>query len=171
MKTKNKDNTDMQLILSKRDLSDEDKPVKIDAIHQSIKLPKVQEENEPAMQPVESAEFQPIDENTEKGAVIKELNRDEDEGEGFSSIDTKSNLSGMQISGIMTIDFLVANNFLVYNCRTFTRSAKRLNVSGGGRGRTDIVRIMNGTDNKDMESGKTFFQRMGITSGNNQAVK
>jgi hypothetical protein len=119
----------------------------------------------------DDVDFTPVDENTEKAAVIKELNRDVNEGDGFSSIDTKTKLSPLQISGIMAVDVLTASNFLPFICTIFTRSAKRLNVSANGGGRKDIVEIMRGAAEDEQNRGKTFFQRMGLAQNSNSETK
>jgi len=107
-------------------------------------------------------DFTPIEERTEKGDVIRELNRDDVEGQGLSSIDTKTRLSPLQISGILAVDVLTSSKFLPKECSLFTRSAKRLNNSAYGLGRQDIVKIMMGSAQDDQNQGKTFFQRLGI---------
>jgi len=85
-----------------------------------------------------------IQESSDISEVIKELNNDKLDSDSFSSIDTKTRLTTIDISKIVTIDGLVALRFLPKEVSVITRSKKRLAVSLNGEGRKEIVQVANG---------------------------
>jgi len=89
---------------------------------------------------------------TEMGEVVKELNSDiVDPVTKMSSIDMKSRLHNIEVSQITAVDFLVSVGFLPVNTLSLTRSLKRLRVSEEGKGRQDVVNIVSGKTQADIQ--------------------
>jgi hypothetical protein len=107
--------------------------------------------------------------------LIKELNRDELEGEmGMSSIDMKANLYPIEHTAIMAFNSLVSFRFLPKNCLPFTRVKLRLsrslilprNIEGvGGRQSVEMI-----TGKKELDA-KSGFNLFGNKQQNNQVVQ
>ncbi|HUV85303.1 MAG TPA: hypothetical protein VMV86_06295 [Methanosarcinales archaeon] len=90
---------------------------------------------------------------SELGDTLKELNLDTmDNASRMSAIDMRSNLHPFEINSVLAVDALVALGFLQTKCLSFTRQKKRLAVSLGGRGRDDIVNIVQGKREHDKAS-------------------
>jgi hypothetical protein len=94
-----------------------------------------------------------IQESSDISEVIKELNNDKLDSDSFSSIDTKTRLTTVDISKIVTIDGLVALRFLPKEVSVITRSKKRLAVSLDGQGRKEIVQVANGIIDEQQNRG------------------
>lgn len=103
--------------------------------------------------------IQHIDSVSDIAQTIKELNADVVASDKFSSIDMKSRLRPIEISGIIAVDSLVTLDFLPPEVSFITRSKKRLSVSEDGKGREEVVRISQGQ--QDQSSGTNMFQKMG----------
>lgn len=89
---------------------------------------------------------------TELGEVVKELNSDNiDPLTKMSSIDMKSRLHNIEISQITAVDFLVSVGFLPITTLGLTRSLKRLRISEEGKGRSDVVAIVAGKTQNDIQ--------------------
>jgi len=82
---------------------------------------------------------------TELGEALEQLNKDNiDEKTNMTSIDMRTRLSGVEISGVMSIDTLIALKVIPVDCLMLTRQKKRLSVSLDGKGRDEIVGIVGG---------------------------
>ena len=100
--------------------------------------------------------IQPIQNPTELGDTLKELNRDDIEPTSrMSGIDMRSRLHPIEVSSILAFDTLVSLRFIPTKCLSFTRNKKRLSVSLLGEGRKEIVSIVAGK--RDVESNKMGF--------------
>jgi hypothetical protein len=99
--------------------------------------------------------IQQIQEQTELGQVLENLNEDIlDSKTRTSGIDLKSRLHPFEISGILAVDSLVTFGFLPLETLAFTRQKKRLAVSLMGKGREEIVKIVQGRrDEEDVSGG------------------
>jgi len=87
---------------------------------------------------------------SELSEVMKQLNDDNiDPKSGMSNIDMKTRLMVLERNGIVALDSLVALGVCPPECLAFTRQIKRLNVSLGGRGRTEMVDVVNGQRKHD----------------------
>lgn len=87
----------------------------------------------------------PIQQPTELGESLKELNKDEIESATrMTGIDMRSRLHPMEVSSILALDALVALGVCHTKMLSFTRQKKRLSVSIEGKGRNDIVNIVSG---------------------------
>lgn len=101
---------------------------------------------------------QNITEPTELGEAIRELNRDDiNKDTRMSSIDMKSRLHHLEISSILAYDTLVSMKFLPIESAPFTLIKKRLAVSQDGKGREEIVRIVAGKNENDIQKGSGGF--------------
>ena len=85
--------------------------------------------------------IQPINEPSELGEMARELNLDTVDDDKFSSIDMKTRLGDIEISSILAVDTLIANDFFPEEARVLTRSKKRLAISKDGKGREELVDI------------------------------
>ena len=94
-----------------------------------------------------------INESSQIADTLKELNDDKLDDSSFSSIDTKTRLIENEVSSIVTIDGLVALNFLPKEISVITRSKKRLAVSLKGEGRKEIVQIASGLLQQEHNAG------------------
>lgn len=104
----------------------------------------------------------PIKESTEMAETIRELNDDKVEDK-FSAIDMKTRLHQIEISSIIALDSLVAFSFLPSEVSNITRSKKRLAVSLNGLGRSEIVSIAQGM--QERKQGRSIFDRIGSLFG------
>jgi hypothetical protein len=105
---------------------------------------------------------QDVDEPTELGQALKELNYDKiQHGTRMSGIDMRAVLHYSEISGILGVDTLVNMKFLPVEVTMFTRQKKRLSVSLQGKGRNDIVAVVAGKrDQEARAGGGSFFDRV-----------
>lgn len=109
-----------------------------------------------------NASEQDVDEPTELGQALKELNYDKiQHGTRMSGIDMRAVLHYSEISGILGVDTLVNMKFLPVEVTMFTRQKKRLSVSLQGKGRNDIVAVVAGKrDQEARVGGGSFFDRV-----------
>lgn len=95
-----------------------------------------------------------IQQNTELGDSLKELNQDNvEQSTRMSGIDMRARLHPLEISSILALDSLVALGVCPHKCLSFTRQKKRLSVSEDGKGRTEIVEIVAGKKEQEAKSG------------------
>lgn len=108
----------------------------------------------------------PVQQPTELGESLKELNQDSiDPVTRMSDIDMRSRLHHNEVSSVLALDALVAFGVCPVQCLSFTRQKKRLSVSLEGRGREEIVEVVAGKKQQDIDSAqggffnkaKTFF--------------
>jgi hypothetical protein len=107
--------------------------------------------------------IQNIQQSTELGETLKELNDDQlTTDTGMSGIDLRSFLHPIENSSVLALDSLVAFNFLPQNTLQLSRQKKRLAVSLMGRGRDDIVKIAVGKREFDQQQeNKGIMQKIG----------
>jgi hypothetical protein len=85
---------------------------------------------------------------------LQELNKDEiNKSDKTSGIDLRSRLHPIEISSIVILDNLVALKFLPVTVIPVTLQKKRLNVSEGGKGREEIVNIVRGNNETQIQKG------------------
>ncbi len=100
----------------------------------------------------------PIQQGTELGDAIKEINKDDIEvNTRMSGIDMRARLHPLEISSVLALDALVSLGILPTSCLAFTRQKKRLSVSLEGKGRDDIVNIVSGKRELDAKMGGMGF--------------
>ena len=100
----------------------------------------------------------PINQSTELGDTLKELNKDVVDTENrMSGIDMRARLHPLEISSILALDALVALKVMPTSCLAFSRQKKRLSVSLEGKGRDDIVNIVAGKRELDAKAGMGGF--------------
>lgn len=99
---------------------------------------------------------------TEVGEAMQQLNSDEiNPITRMTDMDMRSRLTGYEIPYIMRLDSLVAMGFLPHNCLSITRQKKRLSVSLMGLGRTELVEMMAGKKQHEVEtSGGSFVDKI-----------
>jgi hypothetical protein len=86
---------------------------------------------------------QPITQDAELTGVLKNINEDILEKDtGLPSIDLKTRLSEFELSSIIIHDTIVSLGCLPKSCLITTRTKKRLAVSLQGKGREEIVQIV-----------------------------
>jgi len=101
-----------------------------------------------------------VTESTELGEALKELNLDVVENNRMSGIDMRARLHYMEISNILALDTLVAFKLLPIDVLSFTRQKKRLSVSIKGEGRKEIVQIVGGKQDREQNSGLSWFDKL-----------
>lgn len=100
----------------------------------------------------------PINNPTELGETLKELNKDEIDYESrMSGIDMRARLYPSEISSILALDALVAFGICPTRSLAFTRQKKRLSVSQMGLGRKEIVDIVGGKRELETRSSTGFW--------------
>lgn len=104
------------------------------------------------------ANIENINESSEISETIKEMNDDELNPDGFSSIDMKTRLNNIEISSMIALDSLVALGFLPTETGFITRSKKRLAISLNGKGREEIVDITGRM--REQQTGQTAFSKI-----------
>jgi hypothetical protein len=88
-----------------------------------------------------------------QGSLI-ELNNDNfDLQQRTSGIDLRTRLYNTEIASIVVLDSLVSFRFLPTTISPFTLNKKRLNVSLLGKGRKEIVDIVAGKRDQDVQKG------------------
>jgi len=88
---------------------------------------------------------QPITQDSDLTGVIKILNEDRMETDDkLPSIDLKTRLHPLELSSIVIHDTIIALDCLPKNCLITTRTKKRLAVSLLGKGREEVVKIVQG---------------------------
>ena len=91
-----------------------------------------------------------IQQQTELGETLRELNKDEIEVHtGMSGIDLKSRLHYIEVASILAMDSLVALKVLPTRLIAFTRQKKRLAVSLDGKGRQEMVDVVGRKQEQD----------------------
>ena len=101
-----------------------------------------------------------VQESDLKG-VMKELNEDSiEKNTGFASIDTRSRLHPFEITSITIHDSIISLNCLPKVCLNTTRCKKRLSVSINGKGREEMVRIVQGERDNQANKGGGFLKSM-----------
>lgn len=95
----------------------------------------------------------PINQTTELGDSLKELNFDEIERNKMSGIDLRAILHPSEVNFVLALDALVIMGVLPQKCLGFTRQKKRLSVSMNGKGREQIVDLVAGKREGDKEKG------------------
>ncbi len=95
-----------------------------------------------------------IQQPTELGDTLKELNRDDIEAlSRMSGIDMRARLAPFEVQSVLALDALVSLGVLPTKCLAFTRQKKRLSVSLQGLGRKEIVDIVGGKREQDAKMG------------------
>ncbi len=95
-----------------------------------------------------------IQQPTELGDTLKELNKDELEPTSrMSGIDMRARLAPFEVQSVLALDALVSLGILPTKCLAFTRQKKRLSVSLQGLGRKEIVDIVGGKREQDAKMG------------------
>lgn len=94
---------------------------------------------------------------------LQELNNDKiDLINRTSGIDLRTRLYPSEISSIVIIDTLVAFKFLPITITPFTLQKKRLAVSLKGKGRNEIVDIVQGKRENDLQRGSMASKISGL---------
>jgi len=101
----------------------------------------------------------PVNEPTELGEALRELNNDTLQSTRMSGIDMRTRLHFLEVAPILAIDTLVAMRFLPVSMIHFTRQKKRLAVSLQGKGREEMVRVIGGKQEQDQVKGKGMLSR------------
>lgn len=97
--------------------------------------------------------IQPINQSSELGDSLKELNKDDLEAvTRMSGIDMRTRLHHSEIASILALDALVSLGVLPTKCLAFTRQKKRLAVSLEGKGRGEIVEVVAGKKEQDAKA-------------------
>jgi len=104
--------------------------------------------------------IQNVTENTELGEALRELNLDKVENNRMSGIDMRARLHYLEVSNILALDTLVAFKLLPQDVLSFTRQKKRLSVSLKGEGRTEIVQIVGGKQDREEKAGLSWFDKL-----------
>jgi hypothetical protein len=92
-------------------------------------------------------------EATELGDVMKYMHEDKlEDDKSMTTIDMKSRLGMIEISGMVCVDFLIGSSFLPQHCIALTRTKKRLNVSLRGLGRQEMVAVVVGKREQDAKA-------------------
>ena len=77
-----------------------------------------------------------------------------------SGIDLRTRLHNTEIASITVLDTLVAFNFLPMSIVPFTLQKKRLAVSLKGKGRDEIVELVAGKRENELQQKSSFFGNM-----------
>ncbi len=96
---------------------------------------------------------------SELGSVMKIMNEDNIEKSGMTTMDMKARLHPMEISSILIHDSIVALNCLPQSCVHLTRQKKRLSVSIMGKGREEIVNVVQ--SKREQEQGGGLADKLG----------
>lgn len=89
---------------------------------------------------------------------LQELNNDDiNPVDRTSGIDLRTRLHNTEIASITVLDTLVQFNFLPMSIVPFTLQKKRLAVSLKGKGRGEIVDIVKGKRDDDVQKGSGLF--------------
>lgn len=95
---------------------------------------------------------QPVSQESDLASVMKTLNEDTIEVESqLPSIDMKTRLHPLELTSIVIHDTIIALNCLPTECLVTTRVKKRLAVSLQGKGREEIVKIVQGERQNERE--------------------
>lgn len=109
---------------------------------------------------------QEIIQPTEMAETVKEINNDDIEGNSrMSKIDMKARISMAEAGAILAFDTLVQLKFLPKNSLFLTRQRKRLSVSEEGKGRTEIVEIVRGIKEQEINGKGVQQDSKGLNIG------
>ena len=97
---------------------------------------------------------------TELGETLGQLNKDTLEENRMSGIDMRSRLHYIEISYVLALDALVGMGVIPTRCLALARQKKRLSVSLNGRGREEIVRLVVGKREQDVQRMGGFGDRV-----------
>ena len=101
---------------------------------------------------------QPMQTENELTGVIRTINEDIIEKDtGLPSIDLKTRLSPYELSSIIIHDTIIALGCLPASCLATTRTKKRLAVSLQGKGREEMVRIVQ--SEREHKAGSGFMDK------------
>ena len=99
----------------------------------------------------------PVNQDSDLTGVIKNLNDDSIEFESkLPSIDMRTRLHPVEVSSIIIHDTIISLNCLPIDCHVTTRIKKRLAVSQHGKGREEIVSIVQGEREHNKEKSGLF---------------
>lgn len=102
---------------------------------------------------------QPMVQEGDLTGAVRLMNEDKIEREtGLPSIDLRTRLTDFEVSNILVHDAVIALGCLPKECLVTTRTKKRLAVSLGGKGRSEIVEIVRGE--REQKSGTGFMDKM-----------
>ena len=127
--------------------------MKINIKKSTRRTPDTEIDELPTIQQLEHgrASQENIVEESELGASLKELNKTTiDKENRVSEIDLRTRLCAYEISGMLAIETLVGFRVMSLKCLEFTMRKKRMNVSLGGMGRQEIVSIVQGKQEQDI---------------------
>jgi len=106
----------------------------------------------------------PLTQESDMKAVMKELNEDKiEDTTNLPSIDMKTRLHPLEVTSMVIHDTVIALNCLPIECGKTTRVKKRLQVSLMGKGRDEVVRIVQGEREKQAGGGMLDGLRNWIT--------
>jgi len=104
---------------------------------------------------------QQITQESDLKGVMKELNSDEIEKHtGFASIDTRARLHPFEIVSMTVHDTIISLNCLPKICLNTTRCKKRLSVSINGKGREEMVKIVQGERENDAKKSGGMLSKL-----------
>jgi hypothetical protein len=129
----------------------------IDGQRYAINEGGIPEDNQEFSRPFQNDGVQNIIQPSELGESLKELNLDSVDSERLSGIDLRSRLHHIEVSAILAVDTLIAFKFLPMSAVIFTRIKKRLSVSQDGKGREEIVDMVRGKRQGDIDRGTGSF--------------
>ena len=131
-------------------------------------IPKTSEVNEKITHNIDTS-IQTVIQPSELGDSLKELNQDDLESDTrMSGIDMRSRLHYLEVPSVLALDSLVSLGVLPVKCLTFTRQKKRLSVSIDGKGRQEIVDIVQSKRDQDVKSLKGLGDRFKNFMGMNK---
>lgn len=94
-----------------------------------------------------------IEESSDLRESLQELNLDRVDDDGFTSIDTRTNLTLSQVPALACLDNLCYGGVLPKEFNRIGRSVKRLSVSIKKGGRNDMVAVVNGVNEQKKVEG------------------
>ena len=119
-----------------------------------VKTEVISQEEEAALNSIsELFKANPIQQQNDLTGVLTNLNEDKLESDGLSSIDTKTRLHPFELQNVIVHDALIGLGCLPQRCSITTRLKKRLAVSLLGKGRDEVVRIVQGEREKEKGGG------------------
>lgn len=96
----------------------------------------------------------PMSQDSDLKGVMKEMNEDSLETEAkLPSIDMRTRLHPFEITNIVIHDTIISLDCLPKDCLITTRTKKRLAVSESGKGRSEMVQIVQGERDKQSSGG------------------
>jgi hypothetical protein len=101
-----------------------------------------------------------IEEPSDMAESLKHMNSDDVNPETkMSDIDMKTRLNDIEHEGLVTVDTLIALQFLPQSLIALTRQSKRLKVSKDGLGRREMIELVGGVRSQEQQ-GKGFLEKM-----------